>query len=289
MAFVQCDIFSYQLGMDTELTLLLPEKRQQRPCDRSNDRHKVLYLLHGHSDDHTAYIRKSLIELLVRDKDLIVVMPNCHRGMYTDGVYTHRYFSYVADELPVVVANLFHGSTRPEDMYIAGISMGGYGAAKIGMNRPGNYAGVGILSGGMDMEENLKEQTELPFAVPDMMRNIFDVFGSRERFHGSDDDLFALLQKRDAEGGFTPKIYHACGTEDFLHGQNLKFRDAVAACAGKWDYTYEEGRGCHDWDFWNTYLPRMLRCFGLIDGSELGWMQPAGDRAADRGSLTSGV
>ena len=86
MAFVQCDIFSYRLGMDTELAVLLPEKRQQRPYDRSNDRYKVLYLLHGHSDDHTAYIRKSLIELLVRDKDLIVVMPNCHRGMYTDGV-----------------------------------------------------------------------------------------------------------------------------------------------------------------------------------------------------------
>ena len=51
MAFVQCDIFSYELGMDTELTVLLPEKRQQKPIDRSNQKYKVLYLLHGHGDD----------------------------------------------------------------------------------------------------------------------------------------------------------------------------------------------------------------------------------------------
>ena len=168
MAFVQCDIFSYELGMDTELTVLLPEKRQQKPIDRSNQRYKVLYLLHGHGDDHTAYIRKSLIELLVRDKDLVVVMPNCHRGMYTDGIYTHRYYSYVAEELPIVTANLFHGSLEPKDQYIAGFSMGGYGAAKIALRNPGRYAAVGVLSGGMDMEDHMVRGTGGHFTVPDM-------------------------------------------------------------------------------------------------------------------------
>ena len=159
--------------MDTELTVLLPEKRQQKPVDRSGDKYKVLYLLHGHGDDHTAYIRKSLIELLVRDKDLVVVMPNCHRGMYTDGIYTHRYYSYVAEELPIVTANLFHGSLDPKDQYIAGFSMGGYGAAKIALRNPDRYAAVGVFSGGMDMEGHLVHGTGGRFTVPDMERNQF--------------------------------------------------------------------------------------------------------------------
>lgn len=289
MAFVQCDIFSYELGMDTELTVLLPEKRQQKPIDRSNQRYKVLYLLHGHGDDHTAYIRKSLIELLVRDKDLVIVMPNCHRGMYTDGIYTHRYYSYVAEELPIVTANLFHGSLEPKDQYIAGFSMGGYGAAKIALRNPGRYAAVGVLSGGMDMEDHMARGTGGHFTVPDMERNQFDIFGSPERFHGSQEDLFALLDQAQSAGGFAPKFYHACGTEDFLYSENVRFRDALRGCGGTWDYTYEEGPGGHDWDFWNTYLPRMLRCFGLIDGHELGWMTGIAGKGLETDSIARGV
>ena len=288
MAFVECGIFSYQLGMDTEINVLLPEKRQQRPVDRSNDKYKVLYLLHGHSDDQTCFIRKSLIELLVRGKDLIVVMPNCHRGFYTDGKIGHRYFSYVADELPVITANLFHGSMRPEDNYIAGISMGGYGAAKIGLSRPGQYAGVGILSGAMDVAQLMEESMSSAFTVPDAARNMFDIFGSLNEFRGSQDDLFTLIKERDDEGGFAPKMYHACGRSDFIYGMNARFRDEVGKLKGKWDYTYEEGPGGHDWDFWNTYMPRMLRCFGLLDGSELGWMAPADGGGSVR-SLADGL
>lgn len=273
MAFVQCNFFSYQLGMDTEISVLLPEKRQQRPVDRSKDKYKVLYLLHGHSDDHTAYIRKSLIELLVRDKDLVVVMPNAHRGMYTDGKIGHRYFSYIVDELPVVASNFFHASSRQEDSYIAGISMGGYGAAKAALRRPRQYAAAGILSGGMDMIGRISGPDA--FTVPNFKQNVLDIFGSPDEYAGSDEDVFALLKKRDAEGGFKPRLYHCCGTEDFIYDQNARFRDAVRSLSGQWDYTYEEGPGCHDWDFWNTYLPRMLRHFGLLDQSELGWMTSA--------------
>lgn len=96
--------------------------------DDSHKKYPVLYLLHGHGDDQTGWIRKSMLELKVRDRELIVVMPTAHRGFYINGKHGYRYFDYLAKELPRAVGNFFHGSLERKDNYIAGLSMGGYGA-----------------------------------------------------------------------------------------------------------------------------------------------------------------
>ena len=128
MALLNVDFYSYYLGMDSPLTVLLPEKRGRKPEAAPDKKYPVLYLLHGHADDNTAWIRKSDLELLVRDHDLIVVMPSAHRSFYTNGRYGHLYFDYITKELPVIVGNFFPASARREDTYIGGLSMGGYGA-----------------------------------------------------------------------------------------------------------------------------------------------------------------
>lgn len=271
MALIKCNHFSYYLGMDMDMMVLLPEKRQQQPVLREGKKYPVFYLLHGHSDDCTAYIRKSLIELLVRNLDLAVVMPTAHRGFYTDAKLGHSYYSYIANELPVHVANYFPVSTRPEDTYIAGISMGGYGAMKLALAEPDRYAAVGVISGAMEIGD-MKNRIESLFTVSDFYENLDRIFGTGEKEPG--DDLFQLIKRRDREGGFRPKIYQCCGREDRVYGSNIKFRDAVESLSGHWDYTFEEGSGNHDWDFWNTYLPKMLKHFGFAERDGLGVMEP---------------
>lgn len=148
MAFLTCDFFSYHLGMDVQMNVLLPEKRQEEPKPAPDAKYKVLYLLHGHSDDHSAYIRKSLIEVLVRRYDLAVVMPDAHRSGYANMIHGHRYYDYMTEDVMMQAPNFFPISTKPEDTYIAGLSMGGAGAMKIGLNNPGRFAGVGCMSAG---------------------------------------------------------------------------------------------------------------------------------------------
>ena len=46
----------------------------------------VCYLLHGLSDDHTSWARRTSIERYVANLPLIVVMPDGGRGFYTDAV-----------------------------------------------------------------------------------------------------------------------------------------------------------------------------------------------------------
>ena len=121
MAFLTCDFFSYHLGMDVQMNVLLPEKRQEEPKPAPDAKYKVLYLLHGHSDDHSAYIRKSLIEVLVRRYDLAVVMPDAHRSGYANMIHGHRYYDYMTEDVMMQAPNFFPISTKPEDTYIAGL------------------------------------------------------------------------------------------------------------------------------------------------------------------------
>lgn len=264
MALITCNHFSYYLGMDMEMTVLLPEKRQEPPQPMPNQKYPVLYLLHGHSDDHTAYIRKSAIELLVRDHHLIVVMPCAHRGFYTDGKHGHLYYSYIAKELPILVGNFFPASTRPQESFIAGISMGGYGALKIALMNPDSYAGVGVLSGAT-LLERFKEIDEYnAFTVPDFCENLDAIFGKTTEGAQEESDLRRLIAQCGERGGFAPPIYHSCGMEDMIYSHNIALRDIIQGAGGKWNYTYEEGPGAHDWTFWNRMLPRMLQSLRLI-------------------------
>lgn len=263
MALVNMDFFSYYLGMDTPMTVLLPEKRGRKPELEPDKKYPVLYLLHGHADDNTAWIRKSNIEMLTRDFGIIVVMPTAHRGFYTNAKHGHAYFDYLSKELPVVIANLFPASTKREDTYVAGLSMGGYGAMKLALTCPEQYGHAASMSGASDSYCALRHSRDM-FSVGDFMENIDNVFGGEEQFYGSENDLCHLaneLQKRADVS--QPQLYMCSGTEDPLWPvyceikQHLQKKTSLSV-------TFDERKGGHNWDFWNEELPIILRFFGLI-------------------------
>lgn len=256
MSFLTCDFFSYHLGMEIQMNVLLPEQRQEKPVLNPDAKYKVLYLLHGHSDDHSAYIRKSLIEVLVRRYNLAVVMPDAHRSGYGNAVHGHHYYDYIMEDVMVQVPNFFPVSTRPEDTYIAGLSMGGAGALKIGLHNPGRFAGVGCMSAGV-MIGNVANNM---FTSADFASN-----ARRTAESSPSNDLLAVLAQRDAEGGMPgTRFFHSCGTDDPLYPGFAVLRDAFLNARGEWDYVWDERPGNHNWDNWNYYLPRMLQSFGLI-------------------------
>jgi Predicted esterase len=263
MALVDINFFSYTLGMDTSMKVLLPEKRGAEPVLQMDKKYPVLYLLHGHGDDQTAWIRKSNIELLVRDYDLIVVMPTTHRGFYTNGKHGPRYFDFFTKELPTVVSNFFPASNRREDTYVAGLSMGGYGAYKLALSCPDLYAGAASMSGGLYPLGVLEAGTAM-FSVPDFVDNALNFFGNQEEYVNSQDDLEYLIEQLDKKDVPKPKLFQSCGLQDPLYKANSKFRDYINNNTTTFKYVYEESEGAHNWDFWNKDLPKLIRYFGLI-------------------------
>ena len=123
MALFAGSLYAESLGMNTGVTVSLPGERRDRTGDMP-----VLYLLHGLSDDHTSWVRRTDIDRYAEEWGVAVIMPEVQRSFYCDMTNGPRYFTYIVDELPALCQRLFRVSARREDNFVAGLSMGGYGA-----------------------------------------------------------------------------------------------------------------------------------------------------------------
>ncbi len=250
MALIDCKFFSETLGMSSSMLVILPEPTQRQiglagPARTTDTRFPTLFLLHGRSDDETIWLRRTSIERYVAPLGLAVVMPNAHLSFYVNQKQGLRYFDYISDELVKKARSFFPLSARREDTFVAGLSMGGYGAFLCGLRKPEQYAAAASLSGAFDVEssrERIGGDVDLCFGT--------------ESTTGSDVDLFHLASALAEAEQQRPKLYQCCGTSDFLYAENVRFRDHVQGLP--FDYTFDEGPGEHDWAYWDAMIQRVL-------------------------------
>ncbi|NQX59971.1 alpha/beta hydrolase [Paenibacillus qinlingensis] len=249
MAWFHCHFYSEVLGLSTSMYVLLPQ-RFGLPIGselRSNPvKHPVLYLLHGLSDDHTAWMRYSLIERYAAEIGLAVVMPAVNRSYYTDMLHGGKYWTYISEELPQLARSFFPLSAEREQNFVAGLSMGGYGALKLAICCPDRFAAGASMSGALDLEDGYRQGiADFPL-----------IFGRAEMIQGSKHDLFANAARLVETNGLKPLLYACCGTEDTMYGQTIRFRDH---CKGLGlPLTYSEGPGAHNWEYWNQSIQEVL-------------------------------
>lgn len=257
MALLNVEFFSGILGMDTQMCVILPEDRSAERAARREGDSPVLYLLHGHSGDHTAYIRRSNIELLASELDLIIVMPNAHRGFYTDTEAGYKYFSFLAEELPVIVRNFFHASQRPEDNFVAGISMGGYGAFKLALTYPERFAAAVSISGALEPDVLVSDSPA--FAVSDFNSNLENIFAAPKE----ESSLYKLALTALASGKPLPKLLQFCGSEDMLIDSNRRFAAFMEENYPGEKYAFRTAPGIHNWEYWNRIMPEVMDALPL--------------------------
>jgi putative tributyrin esterase len=142
------NFFSEVLGLNSRMIVMLP---QPGAGATGQPRHRVLYLLHGHSDDCTAWQRWTSIERYVEELNLAVIMPDAHLSFYTDMAHGGRYWTFISQELPALAQRIFPLSTDRADTFVAGLSMGGYGAFKLALAYPERFAAAASLSGALDI------------------------------------------------------------------------------------------------------------------------------------------
>jgi S-formylglutathione hydrolase FrmB len=249
MALIRCDFFSDVLGVSTAMTVILPQQTSAQiglPGRSGGGDPPVLYLLHGLSDDDTAWTRHTSIERYVAPLGLAVVMPQVGRSFYTDEEHGNRYWTFLSEELPAVCHGFFRMSDRRSDTFVAGLSMGGYGAVKWALRDPGRFAAAASLSGALDIGGRRRD-TDRPID-PAIWHT---VFGDRP-VAGSPDDLLALLDGPADK----PALYVSCGTEDHLYDDNLRFVDA--ARSRNVPLTVDFGPGGHDWAYWDAKIQDVL-------------------------------
>ena len=256
MALIQCDFASQALGVCTSINVLLPQATPAQigmAGSAVRETYPTLYLLHGLSDDHTTWLRRTSIERYVASMGLAVVMPRVDRSWYTNMPHGMDYWTFVSEELPQLCRHFFPLSPKREDTFVAGLSMGGYGAFKLALRKPEQFAAAASMSGTLDIAHHFKQiQADDPW-----YREWVDLFGTPEQLAGSDEDVMALATRAAASDGFKPALYQCCGSEDHRLEHNHRFRDHVDPLA--LNLTYEEDPGYnHSWDYWDMAIQRVL-------------------------------
>ncbi|MDR2747722.1 MAG: esterase family protein, partial [Treponema sp.] len=136
MALMELDFYSEVLGFQNQAYVILPQKESGvgiRGGGAKKSRYPVLWLLHGASDDHTIWLRRTSIERYVAPLGIAVIMPNAHLSSYVNMAHGQRYQDFLTGELPRIMREFFALSDKREDNWVAGLSMGGAGALSLGL------------------------------------------------------------------------------------------------------------------------------------------------------------
>lgn len=248
MALIRLDHVPETVGVNLPLNIILPDPGQMRGTPvRSR---KVLYLLHGLSDDASAWQRYTSIETYASLYGLVVVMPSVGRSFYTDQPNGQRYFTYLAEELPRYLEDVFGLAPKREDTLIAGVSMGGYGAFKAAFHHPERYCAAASLSGVLSLE--------VLRAVPDDPRQaeFAHIFGDLNTLAGSPHDPETWVQAARLTAAALPRLYIVSGRQEDLYPLGLRFMTACRAQGISVDYHEEDGQ--HNWLFWDRQIQRFL-------------------------------
>jgi S-formylglutathione hydrolase FrmB len=238
MAFCELHYRSNALEKSISADVILPEN-QSGPF-------YTLYLLHGLSDDHTIWQRKTSIERYVEGLPLIVVMPDSGRGFYTDAQAGMAWETSIIRDLVGYVDTMFHTIPERKGRCLAGLSMGGYGAMKFGLKYPGMFSSTASHSGALSwghypLTDDEKYSQEFKMVIG-------------EHPEGGPNDLYSLAAACPPET--RPAIRIDCGKEDFLIERNREFHEYLLKIGIQ--HEYAEFPGEHTWEYWDAHIQETI-------------------------------
>ncbi len=254
VAKFMCNVISYTLKRTVDITVVIPTPTIPQSLSRSTDatpcthtpkeKYPVLYLLHGMGNNHATWTGYTNVEMYAEERNIAVVNISGENKAYIR-TEDDDFFKFISEELPDFVCGMFPVSDRPEDTYIAGLSMGGYGTLVHGLSFPERFAAFGTFSAGTKRVRmrDLAEKT---------------IHGSiQQPAEPGEFDPETIARQNAAQGNKFPKIYMACGREDFVYESNVQMRDLLRSLGA--DVTWEELPDYgHEWRFWNIEVERFL-------------------------------
>jgi len=241
MACCTMQFRSNALNKACSMNIILPDRQEK------DGPYPVFYLLHGLSDDHTGWMRRTSIERYVQDLPLIIVMPDGGRSFYCNAVEGPGYEACMIEDVIGFVDRFFNTIPSREGRVIGGLSMGGYGALKLALKFPHLFSSSVSHSGALGITQAKAETIR-----EDMRVEFPQIFGPNP--FGGKDCLFKLAETIDRNQ--LPALRIDCGTDDGLLQANRDFHAHLNAL--DISHEYEEFPGAHTWDYWDIHIQEAI-------------------------------
>jgi len=245
MSIAHIQFYGPTIGLFTAMNVLLP--------DTGPGPFPVFYLLHGLTDDHNAWLRRTALERYMSGIPMIVVMPNSARGFYTNSVTQpiNAYEDHILKDVIPYIDRVFPTIKSRAGRVLGGLSMGGYGAVKLALKFPDLFCSAVSHSGAV-MTPLHKHETRPEQLLP--LKDEFEsIFGKDWR--GGPNDPVALAKQ--CPSAKRPAMRIDCGTDDFLLEQNREFHDILNSL--NFPHEYHEFPGDHNWTYWDTHIQDAIR------------------------------
>ena len=162
---------------------------------------------------------------------------------------TRDFERYILDDVPAAASEVFPAIGPTSPVFIAGLSMGGFGALKLGAKHPRRFAGVSAHSAithFSQMSRFVEESLSAYGPLPESEQSV----------------LHWMTQNRAA----LPPTRFDCGTEDPLLDANRQLHRELNALAIP--HTYAEFPGGHEWPYWELHLEDTLRFFADVSADQ---------------------
>ena len=247
----------------SRLRLLMPDDAPFYPYITENNPYynrpaKTLVILHGFSGDECTWLYQGRAQELCLRYNLNIVLANGNISFYLNRVESgQNYCTFIGEDLMAFLRKTFSIAERREDTLIAGESMGGFGALHTGFAYPDTFGHIIALSSGLIQHEVSEMKPEGGGNFAANYEYYRTVFGEPEKLLESDNNPETLVKKMKAAGKQAPKVFMACGTEDFLLPTNIEFRDFLEREGIPVDFHIGEGEK-HDFAFWNRMMDLAL-------------------------------
>lgn len=266
MAYIKANIRSNAFSRSIVVDLYFPTDLPEQTGNKVNG---VITLLHGLGNSGDDWMMFSSACRYAADNGYILVAPSIENSFYLDPQYGTPTYTLLTQELPKQLQAIFHIPTERSKNYVAGLSMGGYGALLLGLSNPECYSAIGSFSGAVDMGIML-EATKYAFSSGSApFASIFTPLFGDDLNLTPQADLFALLQNVSTlTANAQPQILQTCGLQDNddmqILTQNINFAQ-FAKTLPLAKYEYKTWNGLHEWNFWDRSLAEFI---GFIQNSD---------------------
>lgn len=255
MVLFRGDIKSKSLQRRTSISVILPADNVHFLQDTEEvvpQPYKTVYFLHGLYGSDDIVLANTSIQKFAEDHGIAIVIPCGDNSFYVDNPKAHAFYGeYVGRELLEITRSIFPLSSKRQDTFIAGFSMGGYGAIRNGLKYHENFSKIGMISAALITDDIVGYGDDSNVL---RSRHFYEsVFGNLDEIESSDKNPKFLIENCDD----MPDIYMACGRDDFLYSKNVDFYNFLKS--RNVDASFIEAEGEHTWDFCDRYLKEFIK------------------------------